>query len=120
MLALYIGSIKLSARLFRRTTLSWRHSLEFSLIVAAVVIAGRVASLSSGSALALPAALALGVLVQLALGGWFLGARARTTQGQPLGFRGGTLLAALWLGVLASFGVILMVLVSSLSRLASD
>src|SRR5262245_9798654 len=94
---LYVVSIRLSARLFRRSRLSWKHSLQFSVIVMSVAIGGRALQRFYDWTVPLPAGLIIGVSLQVALGGWFLGPRACSASGQPLGFSGGAQLTALWL-----------------------
>jgi|SRR5688572_4711461 hypothetical protein len=99
----YVVCIKLAARLFRRTQLSWKHALFFGvlLFVLLFVVGALVRRLNPvpGPVLAAVVYLAVDLAAQLAVGGWFLGARARTTAGAPVGLKGGALLSLIAYGL---------------------
>lgn len=93
----YVACIKLAARLFRQTQLSWKHALLFGVFLFVVLffVGGLVRWLNpvQGPVLASVVFLAVDLAAQLAVGGWFLGPRARTKAGAPIEFKGGALLA---------------------------
>lgn len=93
----YVACIKLAARLFQRTQLSWKHALLFGVLLFVVlfVVGGLLRWLNpvSGAVLASVVYLAVDLAAQLAVGGWFLGPRAKTGAGAPVEFKGGALLA---------------------------
>jgi hypothetical protein len=99
----YVVCIKLAARLFRRTQLSWKHALPFGVLLFVVlfVVGALVRWLNPvpGPVLASVVFLAVDLAAQLAVGGWFLGPRARTRAGAPVGFKGGLLLSLLAYGL---------------------
>jgi hypothetical protein len=78
----YIACIKLAARLYRRTQLSWKHAAVFGVLLFLVLLAVgtcvRWLNLVSGPVPSSLLDIATGLLAQLAVGGWFLGPRART------------------------------------------
>ena len=93
----YVACIKLAARLFQRTQLSWKHALLFGVLLFVVlfVVGGLLRWLNpvSGPVLASVVYLAVDLAAQLTVGGWFLGPRARTKAGMPVELKGGALLA---------------------------
>jgi hypothetical protein len=105
----YVACIKLAARLFRRTQLSWRHAWIFGVALFAVLFAVgalvRLLPFESGPLLSHLVYLAIDLVAQLAFGGWFLGPRAKTTEGAPVAFKGGALLSLIAYGLVFSFSV---------------
>lgn len=99
----YVVCIKLAARLFRRTQLSWKHALFFGALLFVVLFAVgalvRWLNLVPGPVLAAVVYLAVDLAAQLAVGGWFLGPRARTVAGTPVEFKGGALLSLITYGL---------------------
>ena len=99
----YVACIKLAARLFRRTQLSWKHALLFGVLLFVVLFAvgGLVRWLNPvpGPVLASVVFLAVDLAAQLAVGGWFLGPRAKTGAGAPVEFKGGVLRALIAYGL---------------------
>ena len=118
MLALCAAYAKLAARIFRRSSLSWRNSFLFALLLGVLAIVGR--ATSAAFALSFPLALGLlvGLTINLFLGGWFFGARATDTQGRLLGWGRGMALSAIMFGLLAGTIVALMGVVHVLTPLA--
>ena len=108
MLTLCAAYAKLAARIFRRSSLSWRNSFLFALLLGVLAIVGR--ATSSAFAFSLPLALGLlvGLAINLLLGGWFFGARATDTHGRLLGWGRGMALSAIMFGLLAGTIVALM------------
>jgi hypothetical protein len=102
--------IKLAAFVLRRTVLSWRHA--FTLGFLAFVIGGLGMAINFASGRVLPPLLTslIGIAIQVALGGWYLGPRARTRDDQPVGFVRGMLLSLTYLGIVLVLSVLLAVL----------
>ena len=107
----YAALVKLAALLFRRTKLSWKHALLFGLMAFVVGVAGTLLNKATGSVLPLPLAALIGLSIQLALGGWYLGSRASTQQGAPLAFKGGVVLSLVAYLIVVIVGVIAAVVV---------
>lgn len=105
----YVACIKLAARLFRRTQLSWTYAWFFGVALFAVLFTVgalvRLQPLASGPPLSHLVYLAADLAAQLAFGGWFLGPRAKTTVGTPVAFKGGALLSLIAYGLVFSFSV---------------
>lgn len=105
----YVACIKLAARLFRRTQLSWTHAWFFGVVLFAVLFTVgalvRLQPLASGPLLSHLVYLAADLAAQLAFGGWFLGSRAKTTVGTPVAFKGGALLSLIAYGLVFSFSI---------------
>lgn len=99
----YVICIKLAARLFRRTELSWKHAGVFGplLFVVLFAVGALVRWLNPVPApmLAYVLYLAVDLVAQLAVGGWFLGPRAKTAAGAPVEFKVGALLALIAYGL---------------------
>lgn len=89
----YAASIKLAARLFRRTQLAWTHAFVFGVFVFVFGATGTLLNLASGEIISVPMWLVIGLAAQLVMAGWYLGSRATTAAGQPLGFMGAALLS---------------------------
>ena len=108
---LYAALVKLAALLFRRTKLSWKHALLFALMAFLVGVAGTLLNKTTGSLLPVPLAALIGLSIQLALGGWYLGSRASTQQGAPLAFKGGVVLSLVVYLIVVLIGVTTAVVV---------
>lgn len=108
MFALIAAYTKLAARIFSRTSLSWRNSFLFALLIGGLSIAGRGASIVFDYSLPLALGLFVGLSINLLLGGWFLGTHATDTQGQSLGWGRGMVLSGIMFGLLSATGVALM------------
>lgn len=111
--ALIACFVKLAARLFRRTTVSWRHCFVFGLILLVIAIAQAIFGLSLAAILPPPLAIILGVAATLVVGGFFFSNRATTSAGVPIGLRGGTLLTALTIGMVLAVCLPLFLVVSA-------
>lgn len=111
MICAYAVFIKLAAHVMRRTRLSWKHAFIFGVLVFVLGVAATFANVMTGQVLPLAAGIAIAFGLQLALGGWYLGTRARTAEDEPVGFRFGALLSLLGyaftfaLGLLGAFGI---------------
>jgi hypothetical protein len=118
----YIVCVKLAARLFCQTQLSWKHAAVFGvtlfLVLFAVGAGVRALNLVSDPVLASLLDLATGLLAQLALGGWYLGPRAWTSARTPVEFTGGALLALITYALVFSFSLAAAVLLPLLGRIA--
>lgn len=96
---------KAAAFLFRRTQLSWVHAIVFGVLVLLVGGVGTVLNRVMGMPLPLPLAVLLGLVTLLAVGGWYLGPRAKTAEGAPLQFKGGALLSLVAYGLVFALGI---------------
>jgi hypothetical protein len=108
--AVYAAFLKFSAFLFRRAQLSWRHAFVFGLLSLFVGAAFVFVKFIGASSPSFPIGLTLGTGSQLALGGWYLGGKARTKEGEPLKFVRGALLTLIFLIVAVLVGVVASVL----------
>jgi hypothetical protein len=106
--------LKLAARLFRRTVLSWRHSLLFGLLLLGVAIAKSATGLAFSLVVPPAAGMILGMALSIALGAWFFSTRAKTVQGESIGWRGGLTLTSIAVGLMAGLGLSLMLLANAL------
>ena len=106
-------AIMLAARFLSQTTVSWKHSVGFSLLLLALHVGFR---LLAGQRLSVPApaALALAFLPVFVGGAWFFRNRARTVDGQPGGWVNGLCIAG---GTLLAQVVVLQPLLKSIERL---
>jgi hypothetical protein len=104
--AVMVSMAKLSARLYRRTTLAWsRASLYVILLMICSILmglVGRAGGTNTPLFLAIPAGLALHLL----LGGWYFGRYAYASDGKRLGFPHGALLSLIFVAMsVAAFAV---------------
>jgi hypothetical protein len=112
----YAVLVKLAAFLLRQTQLSWKHALLFGLIALLVAAIGALANRAAGQVLPALFVGLVGIAVQLVLGGWYFGPRARTASGEPVGFSRGMLLSLVAFGIVFAVGVALAVLVPALQN----
>ena len=103
--ALYTSLVKLAAFLYKRALLSWRNACIFSLILLVVLGLGTLANRLSGNAVPLVLLVAFGLVIQVALGAWFLASRARSATGGPLGSKDGAIVALIAYALTVSLGV---------------
>jgi len=104
---------KLAATLVLRWKASWTTALIFSALVIAVQTAGAVFLRIFDLYLPLVLGILFSLAVQIACGGWLLGARAAVATGEPLGFRRGALLSLIAYGLMLVLGIVLWVLLSA-------
>jgi hypothetical protein len=100
----YTAVVRLAAFLLRQTRLGWRDACIFSLIL--LIIGGLCMLLArvTGNTPVAGVAFAVGIAAQAGAGAWYLGPRARTAAGQPLGTKGGALLALIASGLITVIG----------------
>jgi hypothetical protein len=110
----YALLIKLASRLYRRSQVAWKHAFAFGALGMALGVCGTLVNLATGNVLPSVLAAALGIGVQVALGGWFLGPRAVAVSGAPVAFAGGAAIAAIAAVVSLVFAVVVAVAVSAL------
>jgi len=115
MLLVYSGLTKLAARTYKRASLRWTHALIYGGLATLISLVLTVANKTSGMALGPALALALGLLIQVALGGWYLGPRAVSKDGSPILFKGGAVIAAIAFGFVFLLGMAAAVVVPSLT-----
>lgn len=113
---LYALLVKLAAVLLRRTKLSWKHAFLFGLLALVVGAIGTFGNLALGHTL--PALLVgiVGIAIQLSLGGWYFGPRAKNKEGEPIGFTRGMLLSLIALGIVFVVGVVSAIVVPALQH----
>jgi hypothetical protein len=118
----YIVCIKLAARLYRRSHLSWKHAAAFGVVLFLVLLAVgtcvRWLNLVSGPVPSSLLDIATGMLAQLAVGGWFLGPRAKTSTGAPMAFKDGALLALIAYVLVFSLSMAAAFVLPLLARMA--
>lgn len=107
---------KVAARILRRTQLGWSHALIFGLIVFVLGAIGAFANRATGQLLPLPVAVVAALLLQLSVGGWYLGPRATNTAGEPIAFRGGAMLSFVAYLLVVGFGVLCALVLPLLLR----
>ena len=120
----YVVCVKLAARLYRRTQLSWKHALVFGVALFIVLFAVG-AAVRSLSAAMVPLHqflldLASGLVAQLGVGAWWLGSRARTMAGAPLELKRGALLALMTYGLVFSLSLAASIALTFFARLAGS
>lgn len=102
----YVACIKLAARLYRRSHLSWKHAAIFGvalfLVLLAVSTCVRRLNPVSDPVFSSLLDIATGLLTQLAFGAWFLGPRATAPAGASVALIGGALLALIAYGLVFS------------------
>lgn len=114
---LYALFAKASAYMFRRTQLGWLHSFVFGVLLTLTGIAGAVLHHVAGSPLPIPLASLFSFALLVTIGGWYLGSRARSSDGAFLRFRGGTVLSLIIFGLLTVLTIVCVVLGSLVSLL---
>jgi hypothetical protein len=97
---LYAIVVKLAAFLFRRTILTWKHALIFGVLAIVIGACGTATNYVSGRLLAPLLTVLLGVAIQIVLGGWYLGSRARISEELSVGFVRGMFLTLIAVGIL--------------------
>lgn len=116
MFVFYALLIKLAAKTYRNSVLAWKHAFAFAALAMFVGIVGALLNRAAGLVLAPMLAVVLGFAIQLAIGGWYLGPRTRTSSGEPVAFKGGALVAAIAYGFVALIGIAAAVLLPLLNR----
>ena len=109
-IALYAAFVKLAARIYRRSQLAWKHAFVFTLMCIVVAGLSKYLSMLTGHAFLAGLVAILGTGIQVALGAWFLGSRARTASGAPVLPRGGAIIAGM-----AVVGVLILAIIASVA-----
>ena len=99
-LGIMAALLKLTARLWRSTKLTWLSASGYVLLV--MLTTALAGSLRDGNSIPLSLSILLGIAVHTSLGGLYLGRLASCSSGVRLGFRGGALLAIVYIAVLAA------------------
>ena len=115
-IALYAAFVKLAARIYRRSQLAWKHAFVFTLMCVVVAGLSKYLSMLTGHAFLAGLVAILGTGIQVALGAWFLGSRARTASGAPVLPRGGAIAGMAVVGVLILAIIASVVLPALLQR----
>jgi hypothetical protein len=108
----YAGLLKFAAASILRWTSSWASAFIFSAIFIALQTAGVMLLRAFDLYLPLFFGILISLALQVAVGGWVLGAGGATASGEPLGFRRGALLAL-------AASALLLVLVAALAALSA-
>ncbi|MEO7774395.1 MAG: hypothetical protein ABIT36_04470 [Steroidobacteraceae bacterium] len=99
--------IKLAARIYRHTNLSWKHALQFALLLFVVVFGLQFGLARLKVVGNLYVGFASGLVVILAIGGWFLKDRAFTQRGERIGLQHALALSTLFFLIVAALGLAL-------------
>jgi hypothetical protein len=102
----YAVFTKAAAFLLRRTQLSWLHALVFGILALLVGGAGAILNHAMSMPLPMPLAILLGLVAFLVVGGWYLGPRAKSTEGIAVQFKGGVLLSLIAYGLVFVLGIL--------------
>lgn len=116
MLLLYSGLTKLAAQIYKRASLRWKHALIYGGLATFISLLLTVANKSSGTALGSAIWIALGLVLHVALGGWYLGPRVASKDGSPILFKGGAVIAAIAFGFTFLLGVAAAVIIPTLTH----
>ena len=118
MVAVLAATVKLAALVYRGTKVRWRHAFVFCAIAFAVGFA--MAALAYATARVLPNAVPalLGIALFLCVGGRYLGPRAQTRAGVPIGFKDGVLVSLVILGVVLALGALAPFLLPAIRSVA--
>lgn len=111
----YAAFVKLASRLYSKSQLAWKHAFAFGAIGMVIGVLGTLLNAFTGSALPLVLAAALGIGIQVALGGWFLGPRVFSASGAPVAFKGGAIIAAIAVVIGLALSVLVAVVVPALA-----
>lgn len=108
---LFASFVKLAAFVLRRTTVTWRHTFIFSLMIFFLAAAGYFSGLSLGRFFPPVMAFLIGLGVNLFVGAWFFSGRATRADGNKVGWLGGVKLVGVSyaLMLLVSVPVLLLV-----------
>ena len=105
--ALLAAFLKLSARALRSTFVSWKHALIWGAIA---MVVGTLATVTMR--LVVPElgliGLVAGPLLQVFLGAWYLGTRATSASGAPVGYKFAAVLVAVAVGALLLLASLIM------------
>lgn len=102
----FTSMVKLAAFLYRRAKVAWLHAFLYCLLVFATAAVLGTLHNAIGAPLHVLLLVVAALATQLAVGGWYLGPRAKTSNGQPLEFRGGALLSLITYALLVAICVV--------------
>jgi hypothetical protein len=109
-IATYASFVKLAARLYRRTRLSWRSAFGFGALAAVLsLLATLLRSVLPASVVLIPS-----FALIVAVGGWYLASRATDISSKPLGFKAAATLSAIAVGIAFAIGVALAVVMPAI------
>ena len=111
LVAIYAGFVKLAARLYRRTNLSWKFAFGFGGLATLIALVGTVLK----GTLPVAAVLVAGLGLIVASGGWFLASRATDPVGLPVGFKVAAVLSAIAVGVATALGIALALVLPAIA-----
>lgn len=103
-------SCKFSAFMLRRRVVYWKHCFTVAYILLLMSIAINAIINLSGLIIHPSIIIVIALIVQLGVGSWFLSQRASYSNGQKVGFRGGTEIIFLTLAIVAGIALFLMTL----------
>jgi hypothetical protein len=103
--ALYAVFVKLAARVYHRSTLSWRAAFGFGTVVAPAAVFVTATRGSLPVAITLP----VGLAAIVGVGAWWLSSRATNPSGAPIGFKGAAALSGVAICLAIATGVMLAI-----------
>lgn len=114
-IGMYASLTKAAARLYRRTTLSWKSAFVFGAIAMLFGVAGTLLSQALSAAVPPLAVLLIGFALTVASGAGFLGTRATNASGQAIGVKNAAALCAIVVAIAFALGVVLAVVIPALA-----
>ncbi len=109
---LYALYVKLSSKILRGTSISWKHTFIFSLIIVVLTLTSQMGFTLSGITLPMFLSIPVALIVHLSLGGWFFSTRGTTKQGELIGWSGGMQIIAITFVFLGLSTVLLLSILS--------
>ena len=106
--------VRLAARLVRRCTVTWHHAVLYALLFVGVALVGRTAAWLSASWLPPLLEIAVAVVLNIAVGAWFLRTRARTSSGQVVGWVGGAQISGVTVALMGVTGLALLTVMNAI------
>ncbi|MCG2594476.1 hypothetical protein LZ009_16990 [Ramlibacter sp. XY19] len=104
--ALMTALVKLAARLYRRTNLSWLRAFGYVILLLVGSVGATLIARLGGNSTPLPLALAFGLAAHLLLGGWYFGRFAYAQDGNRIGFPRGAILGIVFAATLAGSAMV--------------
>ena len=108
--AFYGAFFKLAAFIFKRTTLSWTNGFLFGLLLFLILVSVKALTSFAAGLLADGAASAAGLCAGILAGSWFFKSRARSRNGEAIGWKGGFMLTLIGFSLLVAAGLALIFL----------
>jgi hypothetical protein len=108
-LLVYALVVRTTARLVKKVALSWKHAFLFTAFTGIGSFVGALALSLAGGASQPIVRIICGFILNLVIGGWYLGPRARKPDGNCVDITGGVVIAASsWFAAILIFGGLFM------------